>query len=173
MLHNLTQKTKAPSSAQDKHKISSRDAIPYFQDIFSDIKIDDFDKINEARLSIEMKVAQLAAKNIDEQSAKELSDAFELEQNADGEEFIAAARSVHTLINRIADNRVFSLYVDVMMDSVMFKFTEPKRVQKAIKNIRKVKQSHSQLVKAILDKDPALASRKMIEHRKVIATIQR
>ncbi|ARN73079.1 FadR/GntR family transcriptional regulator [Oceanicoccus sagamiensis] len=133
----------------------------------------DFDKLNQSRLPIEMKVAQLAAKKIDEKSAKALTEAISIEQQASGEEFIPAATRVHTLINRIADNRVFSLYVDVMMDARAFKLEEPRRANKAIKNAKKIKDSHRLLAKAILNKDPSLASRKMIEHRKLMTELQR
>ena len=133
----------------------------------------DFDKLNQSRLPIEMKVAQLAAKKINDESAKALTEALKLEQEASGKEFIPASARVHTLINRIADNRVFSLYVDVMMDSRAFKLEDPRRAKKAIKDAQKIRDSHKLLAQAILDKDPSLASRKMIEHRKLMTELQR
>ena len=131
----------------------------------------DFEKLNEARTSIEMKVAQLAATNINEESAKLLTKALTLEQEASDEEFISAAMNMHTLINRIADNGVFSLFIDVMLNSRIFKIEDQLRAKKALKNAQKIKNSHSLIVKAILDKSPPQASRRMIEHRKLMTEL--
>jgi hypothetical protein len=60
-----------------------------------------------------------------------------------------------------------------MMDASAFKLEDPRRVKKAIKNAQKIKDSHSLLAKAILDKNSPLASRKMIEHRKIMTELQR
>lgn len=128
-------------------------------------------KLSEARLAIEMRVAQLAAQNIDANNAKWLTEALELEQQASDDTFIFAAGNIQITINKLAKNRVFSLYIDVMLASSIFKIEDRKKTRAALKNAEKIKHSHHLLAQAILDKNPSMASRRIIEHRKMITKL--
>ncbi len=130
-----------------------------------------FDQVYEARVALDTYAAELAASRATEEQIAEMELALEAESAVDtSEEFFAAAARLHSAICRASGNRVISLYIDIVINSTVFRPTTQKQLTKLIDNKTVLVRSHERIIRAIKKGDGKAASRLMRDHRAQVAS---
>jgi DNA-binding FadR family transcriptional regulator len=130
-----------------------------------------FDQIYEARIALDTFAAELAAKRATDEQIAELEAALAAESEVEtSEEFIAAASKLHSAICRASGNRVISLYIDILINSTVFRPTQAKQLKRLIDNKTLLIRSHERIIRDIKNKDAKSASRHMRDHRAQVAS---
>jgi GntR family transcriptional regulator, transcriptional repressor for pyruvate dehydrogenase complex len=122
-----------------------------------------FRTIVEVRSAIEPMISSLAATGMTDDAIAELGESIsKMRDNlADQDIFFESNRSFHDIIAWSSGNPLFSYIVDSLlsiMDGTVIGIDYPSARRKAIL------KAHSEIYKAIADRDPAAASRRMQEH---------
>jgi DNA-binding FadR family transcriptional regulator len=130
-----------------------------------------FDQIYEARIALDTFAAELAAKRATDEQVAELEAALAAESEVEtSEEFVAAASKLHSAICRASGNRVISLYIDILINSTVFRPTQAKQLKRMIDNKTLLVRSHERIIRDIKNKDAKSASRHMRDHRALVAS---
>jgi DNA-binding FadR family transcriptional regulator len=119
--------------------------------------------LNPLHAHMESFVARRAADNITDAQAAQLRALVQTEAGADPADLLRGMTEVHRSIARIAGNRIFSLYLEVL-----FVLNRVNPLDNASATARAhsaaFQRSHHRLVDAIVARDPNLASRRMLDH---------
>lgn len=130
-----------------------------------------FDQVYEARVALDTFAAELAANRATREQIVELETALEAESAVDtSEEFFAAAARLHSAICHASGNRVISLYIDILINSTVFRPTTQKQLKKLIDNKTLMVRSHERIIRDIKNGDARAASRHMRDHRAQVAS---
>lgn len=127
--------------------------------------------LNEVHSCLESWVARRAAEVISPAQAEELAATIAAEAKAAPEQLFHEMIRVHRLLARIAGNRIFALYIEVMLIVNNVNPARRPSAELAASYADELRHSHQQLAAAIIDRQPSLASRKMIDHFKLLARI--
>ena len=128
-------------------------------------------QLEQARIVIEVHIAQYAATAITAQQAIALRQALETSQSLSGIDYIQAAVKIHSLISQCSGNQVLSLFMDVLAESTIIKSEDKIPIKRFIENTEAIKNSLHHLITAILARDPLAAANHMRSHRALIAKV--
>ena len=130
-----------------------------------------FDQLYEARVVLDTFAAELAAKHATDEQIAELEAALAAEFEVQtSEEFFAAASKLHSAICGASGNRVISLYIDILINSTVFRPTQKKQLKRLIDNKTLLLRSHERIIRDIKKRDAKSASRHMRDHRAQVAS---
>ena len=130
-----------------------------------------FDQVYEARIALDTFAAELAAKRATDEQIAELEAALAAESEVEtSEEFVAAASKLHSAICRASGNRVLSLYIDILINSTIFRPTQAKQLKRLINNKTLLVRSHERIIRDIKKRNAKSASRHMRDHRALVAS---
>ena len=128
-------------------------------------------QLEQARIVIEVHIAQYAATKITAQQAIALRQALETSQSLSGIDYIQAAMKIHSLISQCSGNQVLSLFMDVLAESTIIKSDDKILIKRIIENIEAIKNSLHNLITSILARDPLTAANHMRSHRALVTKI--
>jgi DNA-binding FadR family transcriptional regulator len=134
---------------------------------FSKVKTRD---LLQARSTLELAAARLAAERCDENAAAALRGALVAEDAAKGRNLRAAFHEVHRTLARVCGSRPISLFVDVLTDLTERDPATHQRYRREEEEQVKtsVRHAHKRIVDAVTSGDAALAQRRMLRHLEVL-----
>jgi DNA-binding FadR family transcriptional regulator len=133
----------------------------------------DYKKFDESRKVIEVKAAELAAKKITNEEIIELKTLSRNCSESCCENYIYNSLKLHVFICEISGNPILSMYMKILAQASQLPDRDTDRLERLHSSIDELKISQTQVVTAVINKDPELARTRMMIHRLLVANCLR